>query len=646
VRGVGASIEPFKHATLALVAIAYTVLAFADGGYSQRLTAAATIAVWLAVGIGALARAWPRRPTPRAALAAGGCLGGLGLVTALSMIWADDAGRAFFALVRIAGYLGLFALVVVCAPRSGRRAWLAGLAAGLTLVCAASLGTRFDPSLFGGGDRELSAVLPTARGRLSYPIGYWNGLAACLAVQFVLLVWFGARARTRAWRAVSIGLIPLPVLALYLTSSRGGFIAALAGWLVVLALERAKAALLASTALGIAGGGLLVLFARPRGDFLNGLATSTASDQGLAVGLATLLCVLAVALARYLLEPRLAHLRLPRVSWRIAAPAVIAAAIIVALAVNPGARLHQFATPTGGGRGAETGSGHLLSAGGSNRAQYWEAALDAFATAPIGGVGAGNYELYWNAHPEVALPVLNAHSVYLETLAELGLVGLAALLGFLGIAAAAGWRRRVAPGGEMAAALAVLAAGAVAAGLDWTWQIPAAFAPVVVAVGLLTAGQELRTARPAHAAEGPSRRLALGIAVVAIGWVSIWAAGVVLVTRLNLDSSRDAAARGDLAEAADDARDAADVEPWSPEPRLQLALVDELGGDLQAARSAAGEAIDRAPGDWRPWAVAARVDVRAGDRRAAAAEIYKAGTLSPVALPAQFTDPIRRRARG
>ena len=130
-RGIGRSIEPFKHGTIVLVAVAYTALALSNGGSSQRLTAAATIAVWLAVAVGAAARLWSLRRVPRSAVVAGGCVAGLGALTALSMLWADDAGRAFAAFVRVAGYIGLFTLVALCVPRSGVRAWLAGLVVGL-----------------------------------------------------------------------------------------------------------------------------------------------------------------------------------------------------------------------------------------------------------------------------------------------------------------------------------------------------------------------------------------------------------------------------------------------------------------------------------------------------------------------------------
>jgi hypothetical protein len=624
------------HGTVALVGVAYAALALANGGSSQRLTAAVTIAVWLAVAAGALARAWSLKSVPRAATVAGACLAGLGILTALSMIWADDPGRTFVAFVRATGYLGLFTLVVLCVPRSGVRAWLAGLALGLTIVCALALCTRFDSSLFGSGDRELGALLPAARGRLSYPIGYWNGLAACLAAQALLLAWFAARAATRPWRAVAAGLLPLPGLALYLTSSRGGFAAVVAGGLVLLAVERQRLVLLAGAALGGAGGAVLIVFANPRSAFLDGLANQAARDQGLEVGLATLLCVVAVGVIRYLLDGRLLELGRRRVRWRIAAPALVAVALVAVVLVNPEARVDDA-------RNTGPGSGHLLSAGGSNRSQYWQAALDAFASKPITGIGAGNYALYWNAHPEVAIPVVNAHSLYLETLAELGVVGLLLVLGFLARAAVAGWRARAGPS-EAAPALAVLAAGALTAGLEWTWQIPAAFVPAVVAAGVLTAAPSEAPVESAPTRESSSSSFGLGIAIIGIAWASIWAAAIVLITDLKLDASRAAAARGDLAAAANDARDAASVQPWSPEPRLQLALVDELAGNLGAARVAAGLAIDRAPGDWRPWAVAARIDARQGRIPAAGVEIFKATALSPVPVPKEFVGPVHHQA--
>jgi O-antigen ligase len=478
-------------------------------------------------------------------------------------------------------------------------------------------------------------VLPTAQGRLSYPIGYWNGLAACLAIQAVLLIWFGVHAGTRLWRAVSVALLPLPAFALYLTSSRGGFGAVIAGGLILLAVERRRLELLTGALLGAGGGALLIAYAQPRDALLDGLANGAARHQGWQVGLAILLCATAVGAVRHLLDRPLTGLRLP-VSWRIIAPTLIGAAVVAVVLINPESRVNELSEAESAG----PGSGHLLSAGGSNRERYWHAALDAYASSPATGIGAGNFGLYWNAHPRTELPLVNAHSLYLETLAEVGIVGLLLVLGFFAAAVGAGWQARAAPGGEAAAALAVVAAGALTAGLEWTWQIPAAFVPVVVGVAVLTAGFSQGRA-VTGAGKGSASRFGLGIAMIAIAWASIWAAGILLITNLKLDSSRAAAARGDLAAAADDAHDAANVQPWSPEPRLQLALVEELSDNLGAARRAAGQAIDRAPGDWRGWAVAARVDARATDFRLAGAELVEAQELSPLPLPSEFGEPLR-----
>ena len=73
-------------------------------------------------------------------------------------------------------------------------------------------------------------------------------------------------------------------------------------------------------------------------------------------------------------------------------------------------------------------------------------------------------------------------------MAELGIVGLVLVLGFLGFAAVSGSRRGPtrSRGGALGAALAILAAGIVSAAIDWTWELPACFGLVVLAAALLT----------------------------------------------------------------------------------------------------------------------------------------------------------------
>src|SRR5439155_26354943 len=123
--------------------------------------------------------------------------------------------------------LGRCVLGVAAAAEGSARLWLSGLALGLFTVAVLALGSRIAPSLF--PEQDLARLLPSVRTRLSYPLNYWNGLAACMAMAIVLLAWLGTHAATRTGRALSVAALPVPALALFLTSSRGGVFALVAG---------------------------------------------------------------------------------------------------------------------------------------------------------------------------------------------------------------------------------------------------------------------------------------------------------------------------------------------------------------------------------------------------------------------------------
>ncbi len=149
---------------------------------------------------------------------------------------------------------------------------------------------------------------------------------------------------------------------------------------------------------------------------------------------------------------------------------------------------------------------HLSSGSGSGRYQFWSAALDAFKAHPLDGIGAGGYEAYWHQHGSLAVPVRDAHSLFLESMAELGIVGLLLILGFLGVAIVSGARRgpTSARGAALGAALAVLATGIVSAAIDWTWELPACFGLVVLAAALLTGPATLDAEAALRPPRGPS----------------------------------------------------------------------------------------------------------------------------------------------
>jgi hypothetical protein len=635
----------------ALIAAAFAAFAYANGGYSIELIAAVTLAVWWVVIVGLAVRVVPRRPIPPLAIVAGGCLAAFGALTALSMIWANDAGRAFTEVVRVAGYLGLFVLAVLISARTGPRPWLVGILGGLVIVVAGALLSRFDPSLFGGADRDIFATLPASNGKLSYPVGYWNGLAACVALGILLLAWFSAQAQSRVGRAAATGLLPAFGLALYLTSSRGGIAATVVGGCALLVFARDRARVLGAFALGGATTVVLAVLASQRDDLTQALTNHEAYVQGREMAVATVLCIAVAAAARYAADGWMVRVRISRAVVLRGLAAVAAAGLVVLAFSHPIDRIEEFSDARDiAGASSATGAGHLTASSGTGRSQFWGQAIAGFESNPAIGIGAGNYEMWWNLHHTIDVITVDAHSLYLQTLAELGILGLLLLLGFLGTALFAGWRAvaRLSDPGEggdaMPVALALLIAGLTSAVFDWTWQLPAAFAPVIVMAALLT-GPASEPA-PAAAARGVTQlrprwrvrggQYGLGIATLVCAWVAVLVAGDQLVASIQLDSSRRALANGDVESAAQDARNAAAIQPWSSEAQLQLALVEKQSGDLAAAEQAVRKAVQKASHDWRPWLVATEIAAAAGNRSRAEFSLAAATRLSPRPLDVQL----------
>ena len=109
----------------------------------------------------------------------------------------------------------------------------------------------------------------------------------------------------------------------------------------------------------------------------------------------------------------------------------------------------------------------------TTRYGYWEVAFDAFTNQPARGVGAGGFAVEWLRERNVPERVHDAHSLYIETAAELGLLGLTALAGLIGAVVIAGMRLHRRAPALAAGPAAGLAAWAVHAGLDWNWEMPA-----------------------------------------------------------------------------------------------------------------------------------------------------------------------------
>jgi hypothetical protein len=382
-------------------------------------------------------------------------------------------------------------------------------------------------------------------------------------------------------------------------------------------------------ALALAGGAALVGLTELRSSLVDVPGTTLARNAGDEIMLAAVVVCAAIGIARHLADyplarPSVRRVAVPRVVSRIALGVLAFVLLAGAAAADPVSRVEDFKQPP---QGSDV-SAHFSSGSGSGRYQFWSAAWDAFEHEPITGIGAGGYEAWWNQHGSIARVVRDAHSLFFETLAELGVGGLLLILSFLGLAVVQGWRRRSGGSrhGATEVALAVLVAGVFSAATDWTWELGAVFAPVVVAAALLTGPATVR--RDADPAPG-GRSFGWGVATLLTGWAALWIAALMFLTEAKLDDSRAAVDRGDLAGAAQDATDASTLQPWAAEPRLQRALVEERAGDLPAARIWVQEAIDRAPEDWSLWYAAARIDYKAGDHDGYADAYERARALNP-----------------
>jgi O-antigen ligase len=282
----------------------------------------------------------------------------------------------------------------------------------------------------------------------------------------------------------------------------------------------------------------------------------------------------------------------PRLPKRVVLSFAVVLVALGALALvrvgGPGGAVHEFSRS---GPTVKAGKSHrLLSLSGSSRAQYWHVAWRDVEAHPWLGSGAGSFQRHWLRSRPAELPVLDAHSLYLETLAEVGPVGLGLLVALLALPIAAAVVARRQP--LAAPAVAGYAAYLVHAAQDWDWELPAVtLAAVVCAAALLVlAGPEPRPTL------GRSARTAGLLAAVLLALVALGAlAGN--ATLAGASSSLDA----DDARALREARWAKSLVPWSPEPwRLHgEALLSQ--GDVEGARRDFLRALRKDSSDWDSW---------------------------------------------
>jgi O-Antigen ligase len=604
-----------QHAWAALVAASIVTAALAEGLFNPTGYAASSIVIWAAVIAGLVSRALPTGRVSRLSAAAGLCIAASAVLAAISIGWASDQGRAFDEAVRASFYLGLFVLTVCTGTRRDRSEWLWGLTIGLGLVAIIALFSYLQPGVLDSGESDI----PNAVGRLSYPIGYWNGAGALLAVTAVLLSYAGIRGPTRPLRSAAVAVFPLAVLGLWLTSSRGAGIALAIGLCILIAASPDRPRQLVAVIVGALGAAVVIVVARQLGDLTSGGGDPAMRADGDLMSAVTVPVAAATGVLAWWSDRYRPNLRVSRRLAVILGAVVLAGLVAGVVAADPGKRLNEFEKPPTARAGVAINAADLSSNG---RWQFWGEAIDAFESHPIGGVGAGGFEEWWARHAPVAVFARNPHSLPLQQASELGVPGLLLFCGFLvALAIAAVRRLRAGLTGDVGVLLAVVATGAIGAAVDWTWEFPAVFGPVVVCAALLLASARSHPLRDGYL---------LGIATVAAAWVAMVAGGLVVLSQIELDRSRSAAAGGRIAEAIHRAEQAHTVTPWSSEPFIQLALLEQDSGNLDQALRRLKEAESRDSDDWRLALIESSLQAQRGDRTAASAAFDRSQTLSPL----------------
>lgn len=600
----------------------------------------AGLAVWLVV-VGVLALGWAARAKlGRPLYLALGLIGGLALLSAISSLWSGSVELSVIEADRVLVYLGFFLAAFLIAQTSERRQRFGeGLAIAVATVVLLGLASRLLPHVL-----EVSNSLGSGA-RLRYPLGYWNANGAMCGIAIALLLWTSRRASSAALRRFSVALMPAVLLALYFTYSRGGLLSLAVAAGALLALSRDRLWLLATLAIGAVGALPAVLAVQARRSLADNIVSQTSVEQGAAV-LLFLLAGVALALLLFVglrrVEERRGRLgvralelsRNPTLLRRAALVAAIAA-IAVAIAVG-GRAWHQFSSSDI--QFPNNPEQHFSQLSGAGRYDFWRVAIDAFGEKPILGTGAGTYVFSWEQHRSIDIPVHDAHSLYLEAFAELGLVGglltLMMVGGLLWIGFSA-WRASPHPQRERNAALfAAMLAFAVGAAFDWFWEIAGLGAVFFLAAGVLVSVRCDQLASPAaesprQASRAEGRRYGLAVLGLAVAWIAAIAlVGPLLVDR-EIKDSQHAAAAGDLASAVEHANAARSIEPWAASPYLQLGLLAELRHEYPVAEERLTQAIEREDRNWQLYYLRARVRGEAGDQAGARADLEQARRLNP-----------------
>jgi tetratricopeptide (TPR) repeat protein len=626
----------------ALLAVA---LFFGQGSRDERL-------FWIGVGallaalvlvFAALAGFLPRPSPTKHGWWGLGLFAGFVLWNGLSIAWSIAPDRSWAYLNRGLAYfafavLGLFAGSLVSRrPAAKTAGLLAALAFGV--LGWALLGKVF-PGLFPDGARVA---------RLRNPIGYWNALALVAGLALPLALWLAAgRQHARVLRAGGVLLVYVASIALVLTYSRAGIVVAAVGvalWLW-LARDRFEGLLML-----VAGGGpglVVAAWAFTQPGLVDHLQTSATRERAGAWFALALVLGAAAALALSHFGARAGE-RLSdddRHRWAMRLAAGIAGAAVVALIAatiavgGPREWIDEFR----GGDVAQ-GGGRLTELSSNNRWTWWKESWELFREEPLAGHGAHTFEIARRPIRVGSIVTEEPHNLGVQSLAELGIVGLLLGVGAAGLALAACWQavKRL-DGDERAAAsaLAVLLPVYLLHALaDIDWDFVAASAPVLFVVGVL-----LAVGRPPAEPRG---RPALATVTCVAALAVLYSIAAPWLSQRRVEVAYGAIARADAREAASAARQAHDLNPLSVDPLWAWALAEATARNTAETLRRYREAVDLQPENSDTWFTLGAFEFQIGRYRDAYFNLDRAYALDPygpAGLPGGLLDQARAKVNG
>jgi O-antigen ligase len=586
------SLEWWENALTAALALVFlTGLATDNGGYSATTWGWSALVLFWATALALLLRKKIRLRRielimPSAFLALFGWI-------LLSTLWTSSRTQTVLESERLLVYIAGCSAAIFLVRSQSYRALLGGAWGAITLVCGYALLTKLFPE-------RLAYVDPLAGPRLFEPVGYWNALGIFAALGILLALGLAARARGPFSRALGAASLAVLLPTLYFTFSRGSWIALGAGFLAALALDPRRLQLVTVVLLvgaGPAAGVWLASQSPGLTRFDASLAAATDEGQHLAVVLVGLAVAAGIAALAYAaLEHRV---RVPTLVRRAYAAGIVLLcfAVLITVFAHYGSpptlarkAYHSFTSPPP----AATGSlnKRLFSLSSIGRPRQWRVAWDDYKAHPLLGSGAGTYEQQWLRRRPDRSKVIDAHSLYLETLTELGPIGLALLLTALGLPLVAAIGVRARP--PVPAAYGAYVAYLLHAGIDWDWEVTGVtLAALFCGSALLVAARRGASVRPVSKA---SR-----IAALAMTGLLASLAFIGLVGNAALSAAHRAASDGKPVRAEVEARKASHWAPWSSTSWQQLAAAQFAQGEQALARQSLAKAIAKDSRNWRLW---------------------------------------------